>query len=244
MRPKRGGSNMARIVILDVNPDRQQFYGTALADHIVSFVDRPVEAAYLARAFPQDVVIAEWFDSDGKEVIREIKRLQDFTPPPVILTADLRVPGVTHKATRQALRYGASWFIPLPMARKSFQDEVEAVIRRSGGEPALRMTIVEELPPPTTAHEMVEMLKTIADATPFIGETIGWERLENLLGSVVVSRGVDEAQLLCARIVEWLRDATPSLRAVTYYSRYARLNRTAEEELLFRIANGLLFPES
>lgn len=221
---------MASIVILDVDEGRQHFYERALVGHVVSFVDRPVEAAYLCRAFPQDLVIAEWFDADGPRVIEEMGRFHDFAPPPVVLTADIRSSEKVEAATIRAIDKGAAWLIPFPMSRAAFRTEVESIIEEYSTPfegPVVEITAIT--PPPGNLQMMIE-------------QTVGWGYVERMMAAILAEEGMEAAQHCSARMFEWAASDVPTLYAATWSQRFGDRPRHPSEELLFRIAHGMLFP--
>ena len=221
---------MACIVVLDRDERRQLFYEQALTGHIVSFVDRPVEAAYLCRAFPQDLVIAEWFDADGPLVIEEMNRFHDFAPPPVVLTADIRSPEKTEAATIRAIDKGAAWLIPFPMSRAAFRQEVESVIEEfSAPFEGLIVEITDIVPPPRDLRMLIE-------------QTVGQEYIERVFSAIVADEGLDAARRCYDHLSAWAASDTPTLLAAAWSAKYGNKPRTPSQELLFRIAHGMLFP--
>lgn len=234
---------MARIVVCDRAERRQLFYEQALEGHLISFVDRPIEAVALCRAFPQDLVIAEWFDVDGPRVIEEMNKFYDFTPPPVVLTADIRSSDKVEAATIRAIDKGAAWLIPFPMSRAAFRQEVESVIEEfSAPFGDVRGEITDIIPPSENATGLCAMLHGVHDVQMMIEQTTGWEYLEQMISVVVREEGVDAAQHSCARIFEWAASDMPTLHAAAWSAKHGNGSRTPSQELLFRIAHGMLFP--
>lgn len=235
---------MAHIVVLDPNRERQRFYTEALAGHVVSFVDRPVEAVYLARAFPQDLILTDWFEADGPRVLEELERLRDFVPPPVIFVTDVRSEELTEQATVRAISKGATWLIPLPMSREAFRKEVESAMAEFHAPVDVLEMEITGMTPPETANEFLVLLKGIRDVQLMIDQTVGWAYLERLVHQIVHDEGTDEAQHCCAMLFECARSDMQTLYAAAWSSQYGGRARRPSEELLFRISHGMLFPNN
>lgn len=233
---------MSHILVFSTDVKQQEWICSALyGRHVVSVVETANAAARMVRCSetPVDIVIAEWFEYDGLRVIEEIRRLHGITPPPIVLTTYFASLDVD-RATVCAIARGADWFLPLPMARSKFLEEVESCISQFGSpESSLRST--GTVVPARTAEDLTDSLLGMADVAMMIDQTVGPEYLKAMLDAAINAEGLKSAQECAVRIIGWACSLSPILEAVSWSEQYGKRLRTPSEDLLLHIAHGILF---
>lgn len=224
---------MARIVVFDKEVGRHELYRQWLLEHdLVMTSDATSAVRKIVELVPlPDLVLADWFMSDGVKLIRELQQLHErtpaFVPPPVILTDDLQDPLKFDAMTRSACGHGAADFLPRQLSREIFAGRITGFLSAD-----------------ESAHYEEEDDERGDSPFTVIAELAGgWPVFDNILEQVGIRESKEEMDRLRKFIADWA-SLPPSARyreAADYYSAFSQNRPTKIANALYRIADAMLF---
>ena len=129
---------MARILVYCGHPDRQQRLRSWLANHELIFTADVRTACGKVERFTPDLVLVEWDEVGGPDLLRALRLLPSNRPSQVVLFEEIDLDTIKDLTlldafTRQAFKDGANGFIPLPKeasGRDSFLLEFDGICAR------------------------------------------------------------------------------------------------------------------
>src|SRR3989338_2587083 len=121
---------MARILVFDASPKRMVSYVSMLAGNdVIGNADLSC-AIRPAVILKPDIILADWFDSDGPKLIDELRRVPRYPVPPVFLMEDIASAGKPAAFRKAARARNAAGFIPRPVSRERLFLIINATLLR------------------------------------------------------------------------------------------------------------------
>jgi CheY-like chemotaxis protein len=185
------------------------------------------------------IVLADWFQSDGAQLIEWLKKIRVMPIPPVFLMEDDPTGVNTRKMRQQAQRHGAAGFIPRPLTETRLHTYINAACYRLGL-PVSGLFIAL----PTHQGPRDPLLDALSQSPhAVIAEDVGgWPVLNAILQSTYIRSNPMDLARLHAEMEAWgsLREEDRLARAEEYVCQYAEAQRDAYEETLFCLASVML----
>ena len=91
-------------------------------DYEVAVFDQMYFALRAVHDWKPDLILADWYRSDGAQFIHELHRVPRFLPPPVVLIEGIIDPNAVSTARDLAQRRGALDFLPRPLPEEDGLD--------------------------------------------------------------------------------------------------------------------------
>ncbi len=226
---------MARILVYDILPERIMACITSLTPrHSVRVCTGLTGALQTTCVWKPDLVLADWYQSDGPKFIDELDRIPGIRRPPVVLVDAFPLEKAVEGVRELAQKRGATEFIPRQLPEALFSAMVTLVLETPDA-----LTVHGSLV--LTAEESSPPLSVIAD---LVG---GWEALNGILKETGIRKDSSQLEHLRAQLYVWgsfppfeiLRKAACCVHAFQHET-----YPTLATGTLHRIASRMLLPRS